>query len=437
MITKRVITCVSLGVLSVGAIALGIACGENENALFPDAVATCQATYGSNCGQACGADEDCGSGLFCRSNVCAVDCVPGKAECTDGSSCDEKGRCASTPKNAMFGEGADDGGQGGSDGGFAFDPDSSCADIDVSFDKTKPTVVLLVDQSNSMKELTTDSVTRWDAVRTALMAADGGVVKQLEGDVSFGLALYTHKNSDGVCPRIVDVAPMFGNYNAINAVYGTATYRDNTPTGDSVLKVAGLNDSGVPTAGGFAASDAGGPKIIVLATDGDPDMCGAPDSNGTDPPKQLSVYATQKAFAAGIKTFVIAVGNDVSETHQREVANAGAGLPVGAAGDAGATYYRANNRASLVDAFKEIVTGTRSCTFTLRGEVVAGTEDSGRVTLNGTTLARNATNGWRLNGRNDVELLGSSCATVKTAPEAEVKVRFPCGAVVNIPSGPR
>ncbi len=430
---SRLIACLAIGVVSASALALSIACGSgNQNSTFPGDFALCRVTYGDACGRACVGDGECSGGLYCKSGACNAECSA-TTPCPTGSNCGNDGRCSSP--TTIFGSDADT--NIPNDGGLLVDPDSSCADIDVQLDKARPTVVLLVDQSSSMNQAAGDGQSKWDSLRNAILSPDGGAVKSLENDVSFGLALYSWKTNVGVCPTIVNVNSMFGNYNAIASVYRDAAPLDNTPTGESLLKVAGVTDGGVIIAGGFAALDAGGPKAIVLATDGDPDMCSNSSSNGTDPPRQLTIQAASLAYAKGIPTYVVAVGVDLTEDHQRAVANAGAGKPIDAGGDAGAKYYRSNDQAGLTAALREIITSQRSCVFTLRGNVVPGTEDQGRVTLNGAPLTRNDPNGWRLVDDHTLEVLGTSCATVKTQINTQLQVRFPCGALTNVPSIPR
>src|SRR5258707_665443 len=69
--------------------------------------------------------------------------------------------------------------------------------------------------------------------------------------------------------------------------------------------------------------DAPGAKIIVLATDGEPDTCEEPNPQNGGP---AAIAAASTAFSAGIHTYVLSVGGDVRSAQQ--MANAGAGLPV-------------------------------------------------------------------------------------------------------------
>jgi len=403
-------------------IALSAHCGSSNDSEFPEG-SPCATTYKGRCGLPCNGDSSCPDGLYCAAdNRCFADCLPGTT-CAGGIACSPRGRC-----------GPDDNGGGGFDGGGggtdAIVGDSACADINVTLAKITPTIVLLVDQSGSMTEQFPpgSGQQRWNVLRDALLDPDGGVIKRLENDVSFGLTLYTWPTNQGVCPLLSNVSYAKGNYNAIAAMYADAAPIDNTPTAESIMGVVGFDDAGVLRAGGFASAVTAGPKILLLATDGDPDTCACPTCNGQAGPRNFTVWATQRAFDAGVKSYVVSIGADIDQAHQQEVANAGLGFAPNA-GDA-APLFRTNNRQQLVDAINQIVLGSRSCKFTLNGSVVPGTEPQGSVTLNGSPLLYNDANGWKLNSATEIEITGSSCDAIKTSPDAQLNVRFPCGSVV-------
>src|SRR5688500_14799668 len=79
----------------------------------------------------------------------------------------------------------DPGGPGG--GG---DGDEDCASVAVELTDTVPTVMLLIDRSGTM-DFDFASTTRWWAVYDTLFDDTAGVVKRLEQEVRFGMALYT------------------------------------------------------------------------------------------------------------------------------------------------------------------------------------------------------------------------------------------------------
>lgn len=420
-IVGRFRSLLALGLFSAAAVALH--CGSSGESVFG---AACDELEGL-CGGACATDSDCPNGVHCGvGGTCTAECSR-SVPCATDLKCSPRGRCTSDGTDPIdFGFDRD-----GSvtDAGGSFDGQGeACASIDVTLSKIIPTVVLLVDQSSSMTELFGDAGTRWNVLRDAILEPDGGLVKPLENEVRFGLALYSFfgNNNSPQCPTLTQVSFNLGNYASIYNAYADASPIDNTPTGDSIDAVVGRLQDGGLVDGGFWSVDAGGPKFIVLATDGEPDTCEQLNpQNG----QAEAVAAAQGAFGLGIKTFVIAIGPDVSLTHQQEMANAGAGQPV-AAGDAG--YFTTTNKQQLVAALRSIIFGVRPCKFTLNGSVQPGTESQGVVSLNGTPLVLNDPNGWKLNNPTEIELLGTSCDAIKNG-SPQISVRFPCGTFIGVP----
>jgi len=287
----------------------------------------------------------------------------------------------------------------------------ACGDVSVAVTKVIPTVMVLIDQSGSM---TTDfgGKTRWNAARDALMDPTTGIIHQLQAEVRFGLALYTN-DGKGSCPDLTKVAIALNNYAAIQKVYGAAGPKGDTPTGESIQAI--LPD--------LAAVTEPGPKLIVLATDGEPDTCAVPNPQTGQP---QAIAAAQAAYAQGVWTYVIGVGSDVGAAHLQNMANAGVGKPVN--DPAPAPYFVANNPSQLYTAFQNIINGARSCVYNLNGTVQPGMESQGSVLLDGTPLGFNDSNGWKLNNPSQIELVGASCEAIQTGDHA-LTVTFPCDAV--------
>jgi len=289
-----------------------------------------------------------------------------------------------------------------------------CADFKITLDKQIPTVLLLVDQSGSMNEPFGNG-DRWQVLRRSLMNQQTGVVNRLQAEVRFGLALYSSRNGAAPCPSITNVAPSLNNYMAIDSAYPapTSAIIEDTPTGESI-------DAASTT---LQAINEPGQKVIVLATDGEPDTCANPDPE-TPAAREVSVKAAQAAFAAGVFTFVISVGNDVSDAHLTEMANVGQGF---VRGDNQQRFYRANDQNELAMAFDTIVNGVRSCVFALNGSVKDGGETSGTVTLDGKVQKLNDPNGWRLSSPTTIEFQGAACDTIKGDGKHDVGAEFTCG----------
>lgn len=314
----------------------------------------------------------------------------------------------------------------------------ACAETSVELSNETPNVLLLVDRSGSMSETLEAGLSRWSSLRSVLLDPTTGLVPSIDASVNLGLALYTGPDRGVVglestatepepdyietelCPYLVQVPVAPRNAAAIQAAYVPTEIRPRsrgqTPTGESL-------EATLPALTGLDPTLYPGRKVIVLATDGEPDLC----ANGNDEVggRARSLAAASAAFAAGVTTFVISVGNDVGEGHLRELANLGQGFP---ATDTTDRFYRAADATSLAQALEDIVTGVRSCTFALDGKVMGDGHD-GSVAVDGVPVGQNDPNGWRLNGPSEVELLGSSCELVKSGDHS-IDVRFPCGTVI-------
>ncbi len=389
----------------------------------------------AKCGDACDASSDCGAGLYCNDGKCAAQCAT-SAHCASGQTCTADGRCIEGPD---FGTGGN--GNGGEGGG------SSCIDIDVTFKPQTPTVVLLIDQSGSMGSDglfddapewdcpdTNDQGThhdgnwRWNVARYVLMHPEEGVVKPLEDKVRFGMAHYTSENGSlngGTCPMLDQTPIALNNHQAMLDNYHCSDMVEDTPTGEALEAVATE----------LALYDEPGPKVIVLATDGEPDSCECPDYDDNDEgwlpdeckepgkPNEVKEAVVAVAQAAhdndDITIHVINVGDDDPDSnlsnHLEEVAMAGGGLS-----------YLGASASGLKQAFQDIVNGSRNCIIDLDGSIAEGKETEGSIVLNGEKLELDDPNGWKMNSASQIELLGDACETIKTEDDPMLSIKFPC-----------
>lgn len=298
-------------------------------------------------------------------------------------------------------------------GGAVDEGGTICDEVHLIAEPRIPTVQLVIDQSSSM--LTGFGGTnRWLAVYQTLMDPATGVVTQLQGDVRFGLTLYSSQSgfAGGMCPMTSTVAAEFDNHAAIDAVWSAAVPIDDTPTGDTVSEVTPL----------LVADPFVGRKYIVLATDGEPDTCAQPDPNqGQD----QALASVQSAFGLGLETFILSVGSEIGAAHLQQMANAGVGLdPLGAEN---APYYQALDPVQLLDAFLEILASVASCSFEIEGEVDPAQVCDGTVWLDGVELDCGVD--WTMPDPHTIELQGDACDAIKDGMTHDVEARFPCGAV--------
>lgn len=291
--------------------------------------------------------------------------------------------------------------------------DGGCVDVMVQVEPIIPTLVLLVDQSGSM-DSDFAGQPRWDAIYETLMDPADGVVASLQSQVRFGLTLYTSVDGfeGGECPMLSSVDPALDNRDPIDAVFGPASPVDETPTGESLAAVA--QD--------LAAFMADGPKGIVLATDGEPDTCAQPNpQEGQD----VALAAAAQAYALGITTFIISVGDEVGADHLQQMANVGVGKD--ANDPMPAPYYQALDAQQLVDAFDEIIGSFVSCDLLLDGVVDLSQVCDGTVWLDGMQLE--CETDFELPDASTLRLLGEACATLQDGGQHTVDASWPCGAV--------
>ncbi len=287
-----------------------------------------------------------------------------------------------------------------------------CPILDVLLESQPPTMILLIDQSGSMTAAF-DNVDRWQAIKTTLIDPDEGIVKLFEDKIRFGLTLYTgHDEGDMQCPVLTESAPMLNAYAAISGVLDAAEPDDETPTGDALSVVAAA----------LAADPTPGAKIIVLATDGEPDTCAEPNPQTG---QEESVAAVAAAFGQSIQTFVISVGDEVSAQHLQDVANAGVGADPG---DPDAPFYQALDQQSLTDAFQAIIDRSRSCKLTLTKQIEIDAAPACVVAINGEAVPFDQADGWKINDPGEIELVGGACDSIQDG-EVNIDMKCECDAL--------
>jgi hypothetical protein len=397
----------------------------------------------------CTVAGDCKPGTHCGvKGECTVECSPTVA-CAAGMTCAlAEGRCVTGSAAVggssgvpLPGTAANPGipigtsGSGGSGGGCAFSQ--------AEFKQETPNVMLVVDRSRSMEEdFGTD--TRWNVLRNALINPTDGFVTALETQIRFGLTMYTGPLMSGggapppprggsggagggtatatggtggtltECPILAGVPIALNNFAPISASYTATEPLGNTPTGASIAaiwpQIQALDPALFP-----------GPRVMVLATDGEPNTCTSLTDNMEG--RALSEAAIQAAYDAGIQTFVISVGDEVGEDHLRRIANLGQGFPVN---DRTERFYPANDPSELSEAFTTIINGIRACVFDLNGTVMVNSAAQGRVTVDGVALTYMDPNGWHLNGNGQVVVDGEGCQKIQQGAQG-IDIWFPCG----------
>jgi hypothetical protein len=393
--------------LGAATVALGACGGGNGD---PPRGAPCE---GEECDKPCSSDSSCVLGYHCGSAmVCTAECTQGGTECGADYYCDTRGYCK---------EGT---GEPGLDGGV-------CPDIRVNVDPVIPTVQILIDHSGTMAR-DFGGEPRVDAVREALFDDQDGIVAKLESQVRFGATLYTSRNGDDnpPCPRLTGVPPALDNLDTIeNAIADDLqqnTLGEDTPTGEALEGVAEA----------FPPAQENDRRIIVLATDGEPDTCAQPDPQDLPPPdneteqelaNQHSEEATKRVYQNfGIEVYVLSVGEEARLSHLQRVANAGVGKEFDDPDQA--PVYVANNKEELLRDLNTIIGGARECSFALNGKVTDAS--GGTVTLDDVELEYGTD--WEIVGDSTLRLLGQACEDYLAGNATQVEAEFECGSIIDI-----
>ena len=322
-------------------------------------------------------------------------------------------------------------------GAGSSDPDV-CASVRVETHRVTPEVILLIDGSGSMVE-PFGSVSRWGALRTALLGPEG-VVPSLEPLVAFGMTVYStpipmRGAPITTCPDLLTVAPAIDNLTPIDASFPPRPSGGFTPTGEALQSVV---DSLKASA---AQTPHRGRRIIVLATDGEPNGCEAVTTlpvqtllDGRVPvsyaPSEAAVAAAQ---TADIDTYVVSLApeltrNAQSRQHLQALANLGQGLERGAS--PGAEIFSPEDPAQLDRTLRSLVGSVVSCDLTLEGKLAVDQACDGEVRLNGEPLACAGADGWEVVDESTIRLRGTACEKWKREAKAVVEARFPCEAVI-------
>jgi von Willebrand factor type A domain len=320
-------------------------------------------------------------------------------------------------------------GKGGSDGTAGKRSADRCIEGQLGASRVAPRVILVLDGSCSMStdypangaasasSCKQNPKGRWAALRAALVDPQQGVVPKLQHVVQFGLVVFGTQN---VCPIPGQpVRPALDNLNAI--VAGTPNVQPGmyTPTGAALDWVY---DNLIADA---TPDGDNGPQIVILATDGEPNSCGAERGGQVVTNYQPSIDAIQKGTQKGVTTYVISLADAAGDFHDHLQQLANLGNP-GANGSA--TLYTPGSPDELASALESLVGGAVGCDIALDGVVTQGSECTGTVTLDGAALGCNDANGWKLLDGRHIRLQGSACKRLMDM-SGQVAARFPCSSL--------
>ncbi len=374
-----------------------------------------------------------------------------------------------TAGSSGFGNAANPGGTGTTGG--AVPPGTGgigmeCASALVHTSHTMPTIEFVIDGSGSMCADFGGS-TRWQALRTALLDPNMGLIYRLQNSVTFGAVLYDGTidltaallgggmmsaagnpacagmyvqnkmmSNGNDCPQLIEVQPALNNAPAIDMAFPMTELGGSTPTDKAMSHVA---DELLATRQPLGPDQKPlNPLYVILATDGAPnDICvGGMGGDGTAQ-QQGVVDAVDRLQAAGITTWVISLADDpMLQQHLDNVAHHGdPANPM-------AHTFTPTNPDELVNTLANLLGGAVGCNIALNGTVKTGQECTGKVELNGNKLpccqqdgSGNYTcdgvpapmpNGWHLVDPMSIELLGDTCANFLIAGDDMLHASFPC-----------
>ncbi len=251
---------------------------------------------------------------------------------------------------------------------------------------------------------TTNCSERWQSLTSAVDAT----LASTPG-INWGLKLFSSLSGSGgrggnsACNVNSGVEVQIGASSAaaIQAQIAAATPANNTPTAAAITAA---------TAYLKTVNDPNN-KVILLATDGEPNCAAGGSSSTTD--VQGTVDAITAAKNAGFKVYVIGIGPSVGNLDN-----------FASAGGTG-NYYPATSPQALADALAAIGVNVTSCTFTVTRTSQGGDLNNLAVYLDGKLVPAT---GWTYTASSHtVDLTGSYCDAIKNGTATTVEVYLGCG----------
>ena len=336
----------------------------------------CESVFANQCGGTCTSDAQCPAQVYCgTSGACTADCGPGARQCPDGFTCSERGRCVS---GGSFQSAID--GSAGSAGSASLDEGGACAAESLRGEGLPLDMFIMMDRSGSMNDKVKGG-TKWPLVTKALQAF-------LNDPSSAGIGAgiqYFSLTTDGMLPNDNNYDCTIGDYAKaavpIAPLPGNAAPIINTM---NALTPAGRTPTRVALAGAIQYAQAYAPTvpthkvIVVLATDGDPNVCNSTVQSVAD------VAAAGVAGTPSMPTYVVGVGNSTANLNQ--IAQSG--------GTKQAFIVDTTN--DTTQAFIDAMNAIRGaalipCQYLIPKPTDGGTLDLGRVNVNFTPSGGGAT----------------------------------------------
>ncbi len=299
----------------------------------------------------------------------------------------------------------------------------ACTEGDFTLEAATPEVMLVLDRSASMAS-SFGTGTRWSTLVGALEAT----LPAVDGTLELGLSVFPAASTSGVECGVPDAPvlwPAKGQVATLLSKVRSSTLVGGTPTALALDAAA-------------AALTSTQPRAMVLATDGlpncnaglNPSTCACPAGQQCglaqrciDDARTLERLSTHAN--AGIPTWIIGIGSDVTSTSLLDAMALAGGRPT-----TGAHRYAAvASPAELQAAFVAIREELSSCSFTTTS--VPDSSGAMQVKLDGVVVPQDASgvSGWTwiAQARGELALRGAWCLKAIAADHPVVRISVSCG----------
>jgi hypothetical protein len=266
---------------------------------------------------------------------------------------------------------------------------------------------------------TTTCSTRWDAIKSAMTTTLAST-----NYVNWGLKFFSESDTVNcivTADTEVEIAQDSGDPVAFSKAQAQARTDVQKKINDATQSLSTPTTAALNAATSYLKKlTDSNKKIILLATDGEPNCGGTPANiNTTDDLGASDAAAAAKA--AGFPVYAIGIGPKVSSLTQ--VAQKG-----------GTTdYYPATSPDQLAAALSSISQLVGACTFTTDN---APTDpDNVAVYVNKEQVPKDAPNGWKYGATNqEIDLTGTYCDQMSSGDEATVQILFGCEGSKTFPT---
>jgi hypothetical protein len=320
------------------------------------------------------------------------------------------------PGSGGGGAGGTGGTSGGLDGGGPSGTGgATCGTLIVAAAHVPADVLLVLDRSASMSYSLADDcyctpssgapvcpdtascTPRWTALAAALDATMTSATA-----INWGLKLFSSPGGS-ICSVStgVEVPVSPSSTSVIQSQIANVTLASNTPTAAAITAA---------TAYLKAVTD-GSSKVILLATDGQPNC--APGASSSSPDVTGAISAISAARSAGFAVYVIGIGPSVGNLDN--FAQAGGT----------SRSFPATSPEALADALRAVSTATTTCTFTL--PTLPPDPNNVGIYLDKRLVPRDSSNGWSFGATpQTIGLAGLYCDQVTSGAASQVQALFTC-----------